>query len=169
MHRPGSNRIVLSGLLMMLIPHSPMIEGDFTNISSSREPLDEGLYTFKLIEIIDQVEDDEWKAKNVGTDKTPGLVFVSEVIKGERVGAQNRDYIYTKQKDGKVNKMGLGQIKGYAEAILGKEAANSPTGVNTDLLLNGTFDGYMKVEKYQDKETKEQKSSSKLVRLLPAS
>lgn len=140
---------------------------DFSSISSSREPLTEGEYLFKLLEIQDQENDQEWKsdAKNAG--KTPALVFVSEVVEGDRAGAQVFDYIYTKQKDGKINKMGLGQVKGYAEAILGKEAANGPS-LDTDTLPGNQFRGYMKSSTYTDKTTGEQKSNSKLTKILPA-
>lgn len=144
------------------------VEADFSGISSSFEPLEEGEYNFKLIEIQEQANDEEWKAKNDGTDKIPAMVFVSEVLDGERAGAQTFDYVYTKQKDGKVNKVGLGRIKAYAEAILGKEAANSTTGIDTDALPGNAFKGFIKHRSYADKVSGEQKIGASLSKILPA-
>lgn len=143
------------------------VEADFTGISSSFEPLSEGAYRFKLVEIVDQSKDDEWVSKNANTGKQPALVFQSEVQEGERQNSMYFDYIYTKTKEGKVNKVGLGKIKAYAEAIIGKEAANNPQGIDTDELLNGTFDGVIKSRKYKDRETNEEKTSTDMAKILP--
>lgn len=146
------------------------VEADFTNISSSTEPLEEGTYRFKLLEVIDQADDEEWKTKNATVvGASPAWIFVSEVQEGDRVGAQHRDYVYLKTKEGKPSKQGLGRVKGYTEAILGKEAANSAKGLDTDPLLLGEYMGFIKKEAYADKSTvpPTPKTSMKLAKLFP--
>lgn len=144
------------------------LEADFSAISSSTEPLaKDTTYRFKLTRIEDQGEDQEWKSKHATDGMNPALIFVSEVVEGERLGAELFDYVYIKTKDGKTSKRGLGRIKAYAEAILGKEAANSTAGINTDELINGEFDGFVEHEKYEDKTTKEEKTSVKITKILP--
>jgi hypothetical protein len=143
----------------------PMISADFSGISSSFEPL-EGEFRFRLVSIDNQVDDEEWKTKNAGTDKQPALVFISEVVDGDRVGAQAFDYIYMQTKQNKPNKIGLGRIKAYAEAILGKEAAASTSGIDTDALLQGEFLGIMKKATYKDKTTGEEKFKTELVKIM---
>lgn len=125
------------------------VEGDFSQISSNFEPLTEAKYHFKLISIEDQTDDPDWKAKNATSDKQPALIFISEVVEGDREGAQVHDYLYMKTKKGAPNKIALGRIKMYAEAILGEQAANNPKGIDTDELINGEFDGLVKIETYQ--------------------
>lgn len=144
------------------------VEADFSQISSSFEPL-EGTHRMRLTAIQNQADDEEWKAKNATTGKTPALVFVSEVIEGDRIGGQYFDYIYTTTKQGKPNKAGLGKIKAYAEAMLGKEQAADTKGIDLDALVNGTFDGVFEMRKYEDAVTKQEKTSTDLKKILPVS
>lgn len=139
------------------------IEADFTKVSSSFEQLAEGQYRFKVEEI--KMGDEKPGAQ------TP-LLFVSKVQGGDRADTPYTDFIYLKTKKGEANAVGQGRIKAYAEAILGDEAANNPSGLELDDMLNGTFDGIIKHESYEKKNadgTNEQKMAARLVKILRAS
>lgn len=58
--------------------------------------------------------------------KQPFLLIIAEVTEGEHKGREIRDYIYPKTKKGQVNKMGMGQIKEWAEATVGAGRLSSP-------------------------------------------
>jgi hypothetical protein len=137
------------------------IEGDFTKVSSNTEKLEPGQYRFRVT----KAEPGEAQAGK----QTP-FIIESEVVGGTREGTPYQDWIYTQTKDGKPNKMGLGRIKAYAEAILGEEAANSPTGYDSDDFISGTFDGVITHESYADKSTEPptQKIAARLTRILKA-
>lgn len=142
---------------------SPRIEGDFTKISSSYEILPEGTYRF----MVDEIE--AGKTKTAGLDQ---LIFKLKVVGGEHDGKPFSDFCVLKTNKGEANTIGLGRVKGYAEAILGQEAANSPEGLDTDQLLKGQFDGIIKHDSYEKKDAAGavvgQGTSAKLVKLLPA-
>ena len=136
----------------------PKITEDFSKISSSMEPLPEGEYRLRL----EEIEEPEVEA-----GRNPPLIFKSVVTEGEHTDRQCWDYVYLAKNDGEKNKIGLGRVKAYAEAILGKEAANATDGFDTDDLLKGEFTGVMKARTYEDKTTKEQKSTVELKKVLP--
>ena len=144
----------------------PVLQDDFDEISSSFESLDEGDYRFRLTEIEDQSEDSELVAQLRAKQKMPALIFKSEVVEGKRKNSIQFDYVYLTTKDGKKNKVGLGRIKAYAEAILGKEAANGKS-IDTDALVNGEFIGYIKQRTYKAPGSDEVKTSSDLKKILP--
>lgn len=148
---------------------SPVVNADFTKISSNSDPLAPGEYLFRLDRIIDQATDPEWTANTANAGKSPALVFISEVLEGDRAGTEVQDYVYTVSKEQKPIKRGLGRIKAYAEAIQGQEAANSPQGINTDTLPGGEFKGIMVAEAYMDTKVSPpiQKTSVKLGKVLP--
>lgn len=106
----------------------PRIEADFSGISSSFEALAAGEYIVK----IDDIEESETKE-----NKLPQMVFKMSVQEGDKKDSVIFDYVTLKQNDGKVNKIGLGRIKAYAEAILGEAAANDTSGIDTDELKGG--------------------------------
>lgn len=148
------------------------ITADFTGISSSFEPLVADVtYHFRVTSVQDQAEDDKWKLENAasGGKKNPALIIISEVVEGDRVNTEYHDYIYPLKQDGTPSKRGLGQIKAYAEALLGAEAANSPDGIDAAAFVDGEFDGTMKAESYTDKVTNAQKTAIRLGKILKRS
>lgn len=136
----------------------PRINEDFSKISSSFEPLPDGDYRFQL----DEIEEQE-----ASEGKNPALIFKSTVTEGEHKDRQFWDYVYLVTNDGKKNKIGLGRVKAYAEAILGQEAANNPEGFDTDELKSGTFLGIIKARTYEAKDGSGQKTSADLKKVLP--
>lgn len=135
----------------------PRIEGDFSTISSSFEALPDGDYRFKLMDIEEQEK---------VSGKNAALIFKSEVQEGEKKGRQFFDYVYLTTNEGKANAIGLGRIKAYAEAILGDEAANNPSGIDTDELKGGVFDGIIKARTYEAKDGSGQKTSADLKKVM---
>lgn len=140
------------------------IEADFSKISSNTERLAAGSYRFAIVSAQEQ------DAADVKAGNLAAFIITSEVVAGERIGAQTQDWQYLKQKDGKPNKMGLGRIKAYAEATLGAERANAQD-FDTDELIGNQFDGEMVSESYTDKSVTPpvQKTSVKLGKILPVS
>ena len=146
----------------------PKLQEDFSKISSSFEPLPENAdgYRMRLEEIEDQAANEETVAALAAGEKQPALIFQSVVTEGECEDRAHWDYVYLKKKNGKPNRIGLGRVKAYAEAILGKERANAQE-IDTDELLKGEFLGVIKQRGYADKTTGEQKLSSDLKKILP--
>lgn len=145
------------------------ITADFTGISSSFEPLvADATYHFRVTSVTDQADDEQWKLKNAasGGKGNPAIIIVSEVVEGDRANTEYHDYIYPLKQDGQPSKRGLGQIKAYAEALLGAEAANSPTGIDVEAFVNGEFDGVMKAESYKDKVTNADKTAIRMGKIL---
>lgn len=141
---------------------SPVVNADFTKISTDFEPLAEGNYNFLLEEI------EAGKTQDGTKDQ---LIFKSKVIGGEQDGKVYQDYLTLQTNKGGVNNVSLSRIKAYAEAILGKETANNPSGIDTDLLKSGSFHGIIKPESYEKTKadgSKETKETTKLVKILPA-
>ena len=106
----------------------PTINADFTKISSSNEPVDAGEYVVQINEIEEGVSE---------TNKTPYVNCTLEIQDPRHPQYEGRylyDRCFTATKEGKINRMGLGRIKAYAEATLGEEAANSPHGIDTDAM-----------------------------------
>lgn len=145
-----------------------LIQADFSKISSSSEPLPDGEYRMRLEEIEDQSADEQVAAEKAAAGKQCALVFKSVVTEGEHVDRQVWDFVYLQTNEGKPNKMGLGRVKAYAEALLGAEAANNPAGIDTDdLPIGGEFIGFMKTKIQKNKETGEKEPRSQLAKLLP--
>jgi hypothetical protein len=138
----------------------PRIDEDFSKISSSFEPLPPGTYRFHLDEIEDQAEAEDARSN-------PALVFKSTVTEGEHEDRQFYDFVYLRTNEGKKNKIGLGRVKAYAEAILGKDAANSQDGYDTDELIGGDFEGVITSRTYEAKDGSGQKTSADLKKVLP--
>lgn len=105
----------------------PRLEADFSQISTSFDPLPVGEYRASITTI---------KDGETNKNKLPQLTFELDVTEGEFVGRKLFDFVVLKQNDGKANKIGLGRVKAYAEAILGAEAANGGA-IDTDDLING--------------------------------
>lgn len=141
---------------------SPVVNADFTKISTDFEPLPVGDYNF----VIDEIESGKTQ-----DGKKDQLIFKHKVVGGELDGRVFQDFVVLQKNDGNVNNISLGRIKAYAEAILGKESANAPTGIDTDTLLKGSFHGIIKEETYEKKEadgSSTTKKSTKLSKILPA-
>lgn len=144
------------------------IDADFSKISSSFQALEDGEYQCAITDI----EESETK-----TSKLPQVVFMLEVNdpnKPEHTGHVLKDYIVLVQKNGKPNRIGLGQVKAYAEAILGTDSANSPEGIDVEELKNGTVLAVVKQRSYDKKNeggeaTGEQGVTNDIVKILPVS
>lgn len=132
------------------------IEANFEQISTEFQPIPAGEYTFK----IEKIEEGETKE-----NKLPMLTVISKIQGGDLNGREVRDFVTLLTKEKKPNEVGLGRIKAYTEAILGKESANGKT-IDTSDLLNGTFKGIMKDDSYE----KDGKTipTTKLAKILPA-
>jgi len=130
----------------------PIIEdADLTSVSTDREPFPEGMYsvTVKESELIPEGK---------------GVIIRSRIDSAEVEGEDGSkfaereywDYIYTKQNDGKANKMGLEQIKKYMEAAFGKGSPEADTPrPDTDLLNGQQLKLYLTVRTYDDKNEKD--------------
>lgn len=144
------------------------IDADFTKISSSFQALEDGEYQCAVTDI----EESETKE-----NKLPQLIFTLEVNDpnhSAHTGHVLKDYIVLVQKNGKPNRIGLGQVKAYAEAILGEDAANNPEGIDIDELKNGTVLAVVKQRSYDKKNqdgtaSGEQGVTNEIVKILPVS
>jgi hypothetical protein len=139
----------------------PRLDADFSAISSSFEPLAPGDYRARVVEI----KDGATKKNNL-----PQLTFSLEVTDGEFVGRKITDFVVLKQNDGKVNNIGLGRVKAYAEAILGAEAANGNS-IDTDELVGGecilVVSSRTYEKKNEDGSSGGQATSSDIKKVLP--
>lgn len=124
----------------------PKVTTDFSKISSSSEPLPAGQYRGTLFEI------------EIGKNATSGLeswTFKTKVREPEEhIDREIWDFVMMETKEKKPNKMGLGRLKAYAEAIIGEEKANSSDGIDTDELLNGDIVVVTELETYMKKPEK---------------
>lgn len=144
----------------------PKISADFTKISSQLGALEDGEYQC----VITDIEEGETK-----TNKLPQIIITLEVndpAKSEHNGHQLKEYIVLTQTNGKPNRIGLGTLKGYAEAVLGNDAANNPEGIDTDELKNGAVIAVVKQRSYNKKdqagaETGEQGLTNEIAKVLP--
>jgi Protein of unknown function (DUF669) len=116
----------------------PIIEADFTKIVAGSEPLPDADYLVQIEKIEDKPTD----------DGKPGILISMEVKEGEYEGRYVFENLVFKQNDGKPNKISLGRLKEYGEAVLGKETANSPKGINTDDLVKGMCKVHVVIEGY---------------------
>lgn len=144
------------------------IETDFTKISSQTGALEAGEYQCVLTDI----EEGETKE-----NKLPQVIFTFEVNDPNHpihTGHPVRQYITLKTKKNEPNKMGLGQIKAVAEAVLGDEAANNPEGIDLDDLKNGSVMLVIGIRSYNKKnqdgsDSGEQGTTNEIVKVLPVS
>lgn len=121
---------------------SPRIEADFSAISSNIGPLVAGPYVCKVKSIANS---------KVGTPEKDQIQFVLEVDDPQHAEANGRevyDNVVLQKNDGQPNKMAYGKIKQYAEAILGEEAANNPTGYDTDEFVGSQVLASITLESY---------------------
>lgn len=133
------------------------IEADFTQISTEFTPIPASDQPYSFV--LEEIEEGETKET-----KLPQLIFKSKVTAGEHKDRVYQDFVVLKQKDGKANNIGLGRVKAYAEAILGKETANGSE-LNTDDLKGGAFLGLIKDDSYE--KNGETKKTTRLVKILP--
>lgn len=144
------------------------IEADFTKISSSFAALEAGEYQAVLTEI----EEGETKE-----NKLPQVIFTFEVNDPNHpthTGHVVKQYIVLQTKKNQPNKIGLGQIKAVAEAVLGQEAANSPEGIDLEDLKNGTVLLVLGQRSYNKKnqdgsDSGEQGVTNEINKILPVS
>ena len=139
---------------------SPVLDADFSKISTDFEPVPADVYRSKIVKI-ESVETKE--------NKLPALNIELEIMAGDFAGRKLFDFVTLKQKDGKRNDVGYGRIKAYAIAILGEEAANSGA-IDTDALVGGSCDCVVEVEKYAKKAEKGggEGTRNKVAKILPA-
>lgn len=106
-----------------------LIQHDFTQISSSMEPLPDGEYECVVKEI-----DGNAVSKESSLPMVKVTLEVDDPKFPDYSGRLIFDQFTLQTKEGKPNKVGLGQLKAYAEATLGDEAANSSEGIDTDAM-----------------------------------
>jgi hypothetical protein len=146
----------------------PRIAADFTKISSSFGALEDGEYRCNILEV---------KESETKTNKLPQVEIIMEVNDPDKpinTGHRLYDYLVLRTNKGEANRMGLGALKAYAEAVLGTDAANNPEGIDTDDLVNGTVVAVIKQRSYNKKdqagnETSEQAITNDIVKVLPVS
>jgi hypothetical protein len=144
------------------------IDADFTKISSSFQALEDGEYQCAVTEI---------EEKETRENKLPMLALtlsVQDPNHPDQEGHPLYDYIVLMTKKGQPNRVGLGQIKAYAEAIIGVDAANNPEGIDVDDLKNGTVLAVVKQRSYNKKnedgsDSGEQQVTNEIVKILPVS
>lgn len=144
------------------------IETDFSKISSQFGAVEPGEYQSVLTEI----EESETKE-----NKLPQVVFTFEINDPNHpthTGHPIKSYIVLQTKKGQPNKIGLGQIKAVAEAVLGEDAANSPSGIDLEELKNGTVMLVLGVRSYNKKnqdgtDSGEQGTTNEILKILPVS
>lgn len=144
---------------------SPRIQADFSQISSSFDPLPDGDYECVVKEMTDEITKE---------NKLPMVKVTLEVDDAkhpEAAGRQLFDNLVLQQKDGKPNKVGLGQLKAYAEATLGEEAANSPEGIETEPMVNSRVIAVVKLRSWEKKDgagnVLESGTSNDIKKILP--
>lgn len=135
---------------------SPRLEADFSGISTSFEALPDNTYRLKILNI---------EEKETAVSKLPALNFSLEVTEGEFTGRRLFDFVTLKNKDGKRNDIGYGRVKAYAEAVLGKEAANGGA-IDTDELKGGTCEAVVVRESYKRSEGASEEFSNKVKKVL---
>lgn len=89
----------------------PTLNADFSKISSSFEPLPKGDYEC----VVEDIEDTKTRENQL-----PMLVFhlrVDDPKVPEREGFPLRDFVTLATNKGQPNRIGLGRVKAYAEAV----------------------------------------------------
>lgn len=130
------------------------IEADFSQISSSFEPVPDDSYRAQIVEITENEKNNK-----------PQVVFELEITEGPHKGRKLFDFLILQQNDGKPNKVSLGRVKAYAEATVGKEAAAGQA-IDTEELKGGTVEVVVKSRTY-DKDGGGQGTSSDIVKVIP--
>lgn len=115
------------------------IQEDFSKIAMDFEPLPADSYKVRIAEI----EEGETQE-----NKLPKLNFKLEVTEGEYEGRIIFDSVVLKQKDGAVNKIGLGRVRAYTAATLGDEAAAGGE-IDTDELKGNTCEVVVTQRKWE--------------------
>lgn len=105
------------------------IEADYQNIDHERKDIAPGVYRA----VIKEIED---KPSKSGLPMLTFTLKIDDTDAPLETDKEVRDYIVTQTKERKPNKLGLGQLKAYAIAIMGDDYANG-SGIDTDDLLAG--------------------------------
>ena len=134
----------------------PRIQEDFSAISSSFEPLPAGDYRVRVTKI------EEGETRD---NKLPQVTIELTVLEGALEKRTMTDFVTLKTNKGEKNKIGLGRIKAYAEAILGEERANDTSGIDTDELNGGECIIVVKDDTYEQDGV--QKHTTKIKKVLP--
>lgn len=121
----------------------PVISGDFSKISSEFQPLDDGDYLFMIEDVI------EGKTRNSQLPQIEIKMKCVDPQHPDKEGYPLTDFITLETKKGGANRVGLGQLKAYFEATVGEEAANNPSGLDTDELKGSTVRLILKKRSYK--------------------
>lgn len=140
------------------------IQADFSQISSSFEPVPDGDYLCVIKEMSE---------KTTKENQLPMIAVTLEVDDPNHPDQQGRllfDNLVLVQKDGKPNRIGLGQLKAYAEATLGEEAANSPEGIDTEPMVGSQVIASVKLRSWTKGEPPNQETgqSNEVKKILSA-
>lgn len=128
----------------------PIIEGaDMSSISTERDLLPEGEYTFTILES-ELSEDGKSVIIKRRIDAAP-----PEAEKF--LNTESWDWVNIRKNDGKVNEIGFQTIKKYLEAVFGKgsDESNQP---DTDPLNGHQVGIYIVQKSYKDKNSGEDKT-----------
>jgi hypothetical protein len=134
----------------------PRLEADFSGISTSFEAIPDDTYRVKIGEI---------EEKTTKESQLPALNFSLEVTEGPFAGRVVFDFVTLKTKQGTRNDIGYGRVKAYAEAILGKDAANGG-GIDTDELKGGTCEVVITKESFKRNGSNTEEFSNKVKKVL---
>jgi hypothetical protein len=126
---------------------SPRIQADFTNVATGfdNSPLPAGAYLAKIDKI----------TAGKTSDGKKDMITIQMVTEGNDDPAVNGKFVFDRivmqKNDGSVNGIALSQIKAYAVATIGEEAANSPEGIDTDEFQGGRVQLVLEVQSFQRK------------------
>jgi len=135
----------------------PVIQNaDLTSVSTEREPYPEGEYLITV------------KESELKDNKT--VIIKSRIEEpAEFQGREYWDFINIVQNDGKMNRIGLENIKRYLEAVFGKgspEAEASPP--DTDVLNGHQVRALLTIREYTPQGETEARRNNQTKRVFPA-
>ena len=136
------------------------LEANFSEISMDFEPLPNGSYRVKILDI---------KEGETKENKLPSLSFELEVTEGEFAGRKLFDFVTLQQKDGAINKIGYGRVRAFAQAVLGEEAA-AGSSIDTDELKGNICEVVVEINTYEKDASKGggQGKNNKITKVLKA-
>ena len=138
----------------------PSIQADFSKISTEFTPLPDGIYTCTIEDITEE------KTKQ---NQLPMLKFELSVSDPNHPDYEDRklfDNIVLRTNKGKPNQIGLGQLKAYAIATLGEEAANGGE-IDTDAMKGSQVGVEVKTRSYKPEGEDEPRLVNEIKKIHP--
>lgn len=131
-------------------------EVNWSKMSDQFENLPDGDY---IVHIDDVVED------NTKESNLPQVQVKMTVQGGDKDGKKITDFVVLKTNKGDRNDIGFGRVRAYYEAIYGEVQDGAE--IDTDDLKGNNVQIVVKLETYKDKNTKEEKQTSRIKKVLP--